>query len=60
MLALCYCVCGALKDIFFYVTFHHIMQFLEILTGFNNILFAYFFPKQSVINRHVSLTLNFS
>ena len=49
----------ALKDIFLYVTFHHIMKFLDMFNSFQYYFICLFFPKQSVIDRHVSLTLNF-
>ena len=34
MTALYNCVWGALKDMFFYISFHHIMQFLDIFSSF--------------------------
>ena len=48
-----------LKDIFFFVTFHHIMQFLDICNSFQYYFIFLFLPTYSVINRHVSLTLAF-
>ena len=67
MFALCncvWCVCveggggGALKEIFSCITFRHIMHFLDIFNSFQYYFVYLFFPKQSVIYRHVSLTLN--
>ena len=49
----------ALKDTFLYVTFHHITQFLDIFNSFPHYFICSFFPKQSAINRQVSLTLMF-